>query len=714
MRKFFRIACTPALLPAILSGISVYGQDSLKTVPLREVVVTATRTEKSALETPRSVTVIGRQEIEQSLYVNVAELLSRTQGIYIVGTGQTPGTNQTLFLRGANGNHVNILIDGVRLSDPSSVNSALDLSELSLVNVERVEIIRGSHGPMYGTSGIGGVINIITRRNQQPGFHGTADVQAGTFGPRAGLLTANVLGSYAFRNGFYVNAGLQDNRTRGLNATVDTIPEGQFKTTDRDDFRKTDGLVKLGYRKGAWDASVSYKNQYQLADIDKGAFQDDDNSTLRLERSLLNYGASFKASPRWQLSFVGGWTEMSRRVLDDSSAVDFAGNSDRTYSEGNYRGKSYTHEVQGAYKTEHVQALLGAGHYDEEADFRTYYYNNGPFGEFTSTTNYDSIRLHASTKYLFGQAGLNGALLAPGLAPLNLSVSARLSRHNQFGNNVTVEVNPSWKLTENSLLYASYATGFNAPSLYQLYDPVRGNPELGPETSATVEAGWKSIIASGLTLQVSAFWTVVNNAVEYVYLWNPAKPADQLTFSDYLGDVPINVARQGNRGIELSLQSNLFNKVTLNGNLGLVEGSFTYRPEDLTSEKVRGSSVQLFSNGAFLTREVETNALVRRPRITASADLAYTPVKKGTAGVLVRTVGTRNDVYYDPQLGPFGALNTRGVAGYFLTDLYARYAFNRHFSLAVRGENIFNVRYYEIYGYQTRGRGAYLKAAFTW
>ncbi len=714
MRKFFRFVCPLALLAALLSNTSVYGQDSLKTVPLQEVVVTATRTERSALETPRSVTVIGRQEIEQSIYVNVAELLSRTQGLYVVGAGQTPGTNQTLFLRGANGNHVNVLVDGIRLNDPSSVNSALDLSELSLANVERIEIIRGSHGPMYGTSGIGGVINIITRRNPQPGFHGTADVQGGTFGAGTGLLAVNVLGSYSFKNGFYVNAGLQDNRVNGLNATVDTIPVGQFKTADRDDFRKTDAVVKLGYRKGAWEASAAYKNVYQLADIDKGAFRDDDNSTSHLQRGLFNYGASFKPSGQWQFSFVGGWTELNRRVLDDSSVVDPAGNYDHIYSEGNYRGKSYTHEVQGVYKTEHFQALLGAGHYDEEAAFRTYYYSNGPFGEFTSTTNYDSIRLHASTKYLFGQAGLNGALVAPGLAPLNLSVSARLSRHNLFGNNVTVEVNPSWKLTENNLLYASYATGFNAPSLYQLYDPERGNLELGAETSATVEAGWKGQLANNWTVQFSAFSTVVTNAVEYVYLWNPDKPVDQLSFSDYLGDVPINVARQGNRGLELSLQGDLWQKLTLNVNLGLVEGTFTYRPEDLTGAKVQGKSVQLFSNGAFLTREVETKSLVRRPRVTANLDLAYTPVKKGTIGALLRTIGTRNDVYYDPQLGPFGALNTRSVASYFLTDLYARYAFNPHFSLALRGENVFNVRYSEIYGYQTRGRGVYLKAAISW
>ncbi len=713
MRKIFRFACTQALAAANLFSLPVFGQDSLRTVPLQEVVVTATRTEQTALETPRSVTVIGRQEIEKSVYVNVAELLSRTEGLFIVGAGQNPGANQNVFLRGANSNHVNILVDGIRLNDPSTPNSALDLSELSLVNVERIEIIRGSHGPMFGTSGIGGVINIITRRDQPPGFHGNAQVQGGTFGSGTRLLTTNLSGTYTFKNGFYATAGLHDNLVKGMNATVDTIPEGRFKTTDRDDFRKTDVLAKIGFRKGRWDASASWKNINQLADIDKGAFRDDDNSTLRVKRNLFNYGASFRPADRWQLSFVGGWTELNRRLLDDSSATDFAGTSDRTFSEGNYRGRTYTSELQGVYKGAHFQALIGTGHYDEEADFRTFFYTNGPFGEFTSATNYDSIRLHSSTKYFFGQLGLNGRLLTDGLSPLQLTLSGRYSHHNQFGDNWTAEVNPGWKLTANSLLYASFATGFNAPSLYQLFDPVRGNPGLGAETSATVEAGWKGLIGS-TTLQLALFRTVVNNAVEYVYLWNGEKPAGQLGFADYRGDSYLNVARQRNRGLEVSLQTSMLDKITFNANLGLVEGTFTYRPEDLTGEKVVNRNVQLYNNGAFLTNTFEDRALVRRPRVTANVDLAFTPVKSLTVGGLVRTVGTRNDIFYDRRLGPFGALNSRRVAGYVITDLYARYDVNKQLSLALRSENVFNVQYFEIYGYQTRGRGIYLKAAFTW
>ena len=126
-------------------GTLAMGQDSLKTTTLREVVVTATRSQESLIEIPRSVSVIGEEAIRSGIYQSLGDLLKTQSGLYVVGAGQTPGTNQNLFMRGANGNQVAVLIDGVRVTDPSTPNSAIDLSEISLANVERIEVIRGAH-----------------------------------------------------------------------------------------------------------------------------------------------------------------------------------------------------------------------------------------------------------------------------------------------------------------------------------------------------------------------------------------------------------------------------------------------------------------------------------------------------------------------------------------------------------------------------------------
>ena len=92
-------------------GWTVKAQDSLKTVQLDEVVITSARMETALELVDRSVTVISSEEIQGMPYQNVAEVLSAyTPGIYFVGQQQNPGTNQSLFIRGTNSNHVNVLL----------------------------------------------------------------------------------------------------------------------------------------------------------------------------------------------------------------------------------------------------------------------------------------------------------------------------------------------------------------------------------------------------------------------------------------------------------------------------------------------------------------------------------------------------------------------------------------------------------------------------
>src|SRR6187455_2989956 len=112
------LAAWPSLLAAQVSD-TMY-------VHLKDVVITATKTEKSASETGRSISVITREQIENSACGTVADLLSKQEGIYVVGNGQTPGANQSIFMRGANSNQTAVLIDGVRMNDASTINNTID------------------------------------------------------------------------------------------------------------------------------------------------------------------------------------------------------------------------------------------------------------------------------------------------------------------------------------------------------------------------------------------------------------------------------------------------------------------------------------------------------------------------------------------------------------------------------------------------------------
>ena len=186
-------------------AINLSAQDSLKNKQLAEVVVSASRTERNIDDVGRSVTVISSDDIKKSGANSLAELLTEQEGIYVVGAGQNPGMTTSIFTRGANSNQTVILVDGVKITDPSAINNSIDLSELSLANIDRIEIIRGSHSTMYGSSAIGGVVNIITKKAKKPGL--TVDVADthGNFG-KGTLEGIDELGMYGFFRSYYENA----------------------------------------------------------------------------------------------------------------------------------------------------------------------------------------------------------------------------------------------------------------------------------------------------------------------------------------------------------------------------------------------------------------------------------------------------------------------------------------------------------------------------
>jgi vitamin B12 transporter len=701
------------LFMAFQVGTTLYAQnDTLRVRTLEEVVISGSRQEERILDAPRTITVINRDKIENSVYNSVGDLLGRQQGIYLVGANQTPGTNQSLFLRGANSNQVAVMVDGVRITDPSSPNNVVDLSELSLTNVERIEIIEGSHSTLFGGAAIGGVVNIITRKNQVAGVHGWVGVQAGSFGNGSGTLSPQAEVNYSLNNGFYINGSVFNQTVKGLNASIDTLKGA--KAPDKDGFRKTDAYLKAGYRKKGWDAFASYKNNRQRAEIDNGPYQDDDNNYLAFHRDLVNYGVAYSFSPLWKVSAIGSWTGSKRLNENDSSRTD-ATHFDGNYFKGTYRGNLSTNEVQANFRHKAVNALLGSGYFAETMSFNTFFYSSS-FGGFESKTNYDTLKTQTTTRYIFAQTRFHGGPREK----LGLTVGGRLSRHSLFGNFGTFEVNPSVRLTRTSLLFASVSSGFNAPSLYQLFDPTRGfgaytgrgNKALKPEKSISAELGFKKEFDSGSYLTASVFHTEVKHSIEYVYLWNKNTAIDQLSFADYRGDTYINITQQNVSGVEVAGTAAVNTKLSLSGNFTWLEGKLKFSPQDIDLVKTGGNHVQVYSNGTFINQERENNNLVRRPRATAFAEVRYKLLQAVTLTVDYRLAGARMDAAYDPTLGPFGALNRVNVKSYQLIDAGIRWQASKRFTILAKTENIFNQKYQEIIGYNTRGRSGYVKLNF--
>ncbi len=687
--------------------------DSIPTITLKQVVVTASRSEKEIFNIGRFVTVIDPQEIKNSVYDNVGELLSRQEGIYVVGAMQTPGTNQSLFLRGANSNHTAVLIDGLRINDPSSPNSAMDLSELSLTNVERIEIIRGSHSTMFGSASIGGVINIITK-DPGSGSRARIQVKGGTFGKSSSVFSQNIEISHSFQNGLYLLGAVNNQLVNGLDASIDTISNPSvFKTTDNDDFKKLDWITKIGYVNDNWEIFGSMRRVDQEAEIDDGAFNDDDNYVLRFDRYLYDYKLQYEINPRINLQFRGAYTNSDRVSVNDSSAIDNFGTTDQTFFESRHQGELSTNELQMNFNSKDITAVLGAGRFIEDMKFRTFFFSDGFFGPFELETNYDSINSRSLTDFLFLQTNLMGKAL--NIPSLSITLGGRYSNHNKFGSNFSYEINPTLKIFDKSILFGSYSTGFKAPSLVQLFDPsqgfgsitARGNIELKPEVSNTFEVGIKQLVGANGILTISYFNTVVKDAIEYVYLWNDSLGIGNLSFSDYLGDTYINIAEHSTQGVELNFNMDISQKLSFLIGASYIDGKLKSRPSN--NDLTLNNHVQLFGNGEFINRAVESNGLIRRPDHTINLGLKYMLVKSISLTGRFKRVSSRFDSVYDPTLGPFGALASTNLGGYSLLDVQGNFALNKNFSITLQVDNILNENYSEIQGFNSRGRSIFLK-----
>ena len=701
------------IVAAVIISSHLKAQDSTQSKTLDEVTVTSSRSEKKILDAGRSVTVITSADIKNLPYQNLADLLSRSEGIYIPGALQTPGSLQTFGLRGANSNQTLIMIDGIKISDPTSPDNVLDFSEISLANVERIEIVRGSHSTLYGSSAIGGVINIITKQKGKNGFNGTLSSRIVTFGKHTSDFTNHVFINYTDKSGLYANAEVMDTRVKGLNATVDTLSASKPKLNEQDNFSKSDIVGKLGFRNKKADAYVSYKNVFQKTDIDDGAYVDDDNRTIRFKRDLVTYGAQYNFNSNTSVKYIGGYTNLLRKDKDDSTII--GGVSDYTFTSGKYSGRNWNNEVQANWKNNNWNVVGGAGVIKEKMTLETYFAYNSPFYSFDGSSKIDSVS--TSTSFVYAHADWKQKT---GNGTFNLGLGGRYNHHNRFGSYFTFEINPSYKFSDKVLVYAALTSGYNAPSLYQLFSPntdynsgvTRGNEKLNPEKSLSAELGIKLSPAKNFNATISGFRTQVKNAIEYVYLWNGATPVNNLDYNDAYGDTYLNIGKTTVYGAELSFNAAISNQFSISGNATILDGKLDYSNGDIDNVKTKNNHVQLYSNGLFLDKAASVKKLVRRPS-TINLSFTYKPIKQIRIIADYRFVGSRQDVFYDDALGPYGALGRNKLSNYSLVNLSANWQACKSLGLQLQLNNLFDEKYEEIAGYSTRRRGIVLGANFS-
>ncbi len=427
------------------------------------IVVTANRLATPVSQTASSVTVITAKEIQQSQATNLAEALRSVPGLNVVQSGG-PGQQTSLFLRGANAEHVLVLIDGVKINDPSSPNNATNLANLGVANIDRIEILRGPQSVLYGSDAVGGIIQIFTKR-------GTGRPEINLSAEGGSLNTySEQLAVRAGQEQHDYSVTLSRHSTDGISASRNGV--------EKDGYANTTVAAAAGLR-------PSSKIQLRLTgqasesdvDLDQGyGVLDDPNYTMYSKEQYASARLDHDISRGlWRQQFGAYLTRYERRTIDRRDT-----NHPDDTSSTHYDGLRIKYDWQlAAALRESLRMTVGAETESDQLNQRLFYL---PVWSGDSLSKLGVVKSRTSGMYAMGELSREGlgAITAGG----------RFDHHDQFGDHGTYRLTGVYHLNLLRLkLRATYGTGFKSPSLYQIYDPGTGNPRLNPEASRGGEVG---------------------------------------------------------------------------------------------------------------------------------------------------------------------------------------------------------------------------------
>jgi vitamin B12 transporter len=609
---------------------------------LEQVVVSATRTAQPLDKTGSSITVLDATDLEQRQTLIVTDILAQTPGLAVSRNGG-PGQSATVYIRGAQPGESLVLVDGIRLNDPSSPDGAPLLGDLLNNNISRIEVLRGPQSTLYGSDAIGGVINVLTQRGGAAPLSLRADAQGGSFGTQRYNLAADGTEgpvTYGAAANYY--------ETRGISAA-----DSRNGNTEPDGYNNFGATVNLRLQASDY-LSLDLRGFYLRShtEIDgfpppNYTFQDDPEfaeNYLRAGYAAIN------------LSLLEGRLTQRVAVIASDSDRRFFGQFDFvtaafTPGENFYASGGATRvEYQGVLELGTANELT----YGAERQLDTLATDSLPDFGAGPTTGRDRVTGY----YAEWQSTI--------ARQLTLTGGVRYDDDREFGSHTTVKLAAAWQLFQgNTILRANYGGGFKAPTLYQLFSPY-SNPTqtLRAETADGWEVGADQLLLDKrLRASLTYFRRHEQNAIDFA---NCPASADPNCVTRPFGYY-FNVDRSRTSGYESEL---------------------VYRPAAALSIWANYTNLQAID----LSTGLELN---RRPHISANAGLSLTPISTTSFGAIFSYVGPRYD----------DAANTTPLASSTTVNLYASYELNAHLQLFGRVENLFDKLSEPVFGYGAVGRG---------
>ena len=430
---------------------------------VRTLVITPSGYETQINKVGGSVTVISSEEIANSGYQTVSEILNTVPGIHSVSTGF--GGTVSLFSRGHDSDMTKIMLDGVDLNDPSAFGTTAVLSTLMLNNINRIEIVRGPQSLISGADAMGGVINIITNKSIAEN-----SVSASTGSNNTHSATVKI---GTKQNEYNINLNISEFQTKGIN--VRTVGND-----DNDGFDQTSMNLSVNRDFNGVGVKFNYKNQAGRVEYDESTSQARpiyaDNDYI-----FLNTGIDYKYSPNTLLSIEYNKSDFDRR-------------DNGQWGNTNYFSK--VEMLKGKSKIIHNGNIVLVGIETKSEEYLGTY----------APPNKNSV----SEQSFIIQNEFNNN---------NTSILAgvRVDNHEAYGNYTTFKASLNQPLDDfpGLIVKASIGTGFRAPTLGELYGQFNANQSLQPEESLGYEFGFINYLSSKLDFGSTYFKSEIEDAITY-------------------------------------------------------------------------------------------------------------------------------------------------------------------------------------------------------
>lgn len=634
---------------------AVWAQSSPDRLP--DLVVTADRGAEPIGRTGSSISVVKSDTIATSNPTSLVDALRTVPGLDITESGG-PGGTTNIRMRGGNTGQTLVMIDGIRINDPTAASGDYDFAMFAPSSIDRIEVLKGPQSALYGSDAMTGVINIITRSGTGPaqfnvrsegGSYGTASTAASLSGSQGPW-------SYAF-----TGSGQHSNGFSRFGYRIPAL-EAKFPNLERDGFDRVGGSARISYDAGDLKLEAGILSTFTRSAYDAAynassktvQFPDTPNSATRQLDQVWGKASFDSLNGLLTHSVTLSETHVERSFNEFAYKTNtLPQNTTTTFS--SYLANSAAAEYQATLKLGAFGSLVyGAKSQHETADIWQVSAPaaNPPVAALSKSQ--DTNAIFALWQVPIGER-------------LNVTLGGRVDDVADVARFETWRATAAYSIAETGTkLRASAGTGAKAPTLYQLYAPLTASPGLSPETSFGYDAGIDQSLFNGrVVLSVTGFANDFSNLINYVV--DVARP------NGYY----VNVARAETSGIEVG------STVDIVPGLLKFNAAYTYL-----------HAIDL-ANGSILAR---------RPKNLVRFALAITPTDRWTIEPRVTTVSKRFDKAN--QVGELGA--------YTRVDLYSEYRIDANWKVFARGENILNAHYQEALNFGTTGPAAYAGFNATW